>query len=174
MSETILTMPPKKSRSLHGQIRHLQDNKRLLYGKDSAFIHKARNIQHREQQAKDAGLTEHEMGKIHGDDFKKDKPLINKFTPFRQYPKGVTQNRLRGPGLFGQGMSWKEQSEYLQKKEIRLQKNHEAKLKSYENKTKAIKEIKRMYKSGEIDKLKKDQKNMLRTVREMNYYGFKK
>ena len=93
---TILTMPPKKSRSLHGQIRHLQDNKRLLYGKDSAFIHKARNIQHREQQAKDAGLTEHEMGKIHGDDFRKDKPLINKFNfGAWPYPKGVTQNRKR-------------------------------------------------------------------------------
>ena len=93
---TILTMPPKKSRSLHGQIRHLQDNKRFLFRKDSAFIHKARNIQHREQQAKDAGLTEHEMGQKHGNDFKKDRPLINKFIfGAWHYPKGVTQNKKR-------------------------------------------------------------------------------
>ena len=72
------------------------------------------------------------------------------------------------------GMNWEEQRTYGQNLEKRLQKNHEAKLKSIRDRTKAVKEIKRMYKSGEIDKLKNDQKNMLRTVREMNYYGFKK
>jgi|TARA_R100001530_G_scaffold112283_1_gene79331 hypothetical protein len=93
---TILTMPPKKSRSLHGQIRHLQNDGRMFSRKKTNFIHKARNIQYREQQAKDAGLTEHEMGKIHGDDFRKDKPLINKFNfGAWPYPKGVTQNRKR-------------------------------------------------------------------------------
>ena len=165
MSETILTMPPKKSRSLHGQIRHLQDNRRIFSRKESNFVHKARNIQHREQQAKDAGLTEHGMGKIHGDDFKKDKKLTGVYG--WTYPKGVTQSRMHG-------MNWEEQRTYGQNLEKRLQKNHEAKLKSIRDRTKAVKEIKRMYKSGEIDKLKNDQKNMLRTVREMNYYGFKK
>ena len=93
---TILTTPPKRSRSLHGQIRHLQDNRRIFSRKESNFVHKARNIQHREQQAKDAGLTEHEMGQKHGNDFKKDRPLINKFNfGAWPYPKGVTQDRKR-------------------------------------------------------------------------------
>ena len=97
---TILTMPPKRSKSLHGQIRYLQDRwikDRTMYSrKESNLEHKARNIQYRQQQAKDAGLTEHEMGQKHGDDFKRDKPLINKFNfGAWPYPKGVTQNRKR-------------------------------------------------------------------------------
>ena len=98
--QTILTMPPKRSKSLHGQIRHLQDrwieNRTLYSRQESDFQHKARNIQYRQQKAKDAGLTEYEMGKVHGDDFKKDKPLINKFNfGAHPYPKGVTQDRKR-------------------------------------------------------------------------------
>jgi len=97
--KSLLTMPPKRSKSLHGQIRHLQDrwieNRTLYSRQESDFQHKARNIQYRQQKAKDAGLTEYEMGKVHGDDFKKDKPLINKFRWFTSYPKGVTQDRKR-------------------------------------------------------------------------------
>ena len=157
---TILTMPPKRSRSLHGQIRHLQDNRRYFSRKESDFVHKARNIQYREQQAKDAGLTEHEMIQKHGDDFKKDKPLINKFSPFNTYPKGVTQMRTHG-------MDWGEKWEYSRNLDKKLQKNHEAKIKSLQDEVKAIESIKQMYKTGEIKKLKNDQQSMIRSTRQM-------
>jgi hypothetical protein len=97
---TILTMPPKRSKSLHGQIRLQQDrwikNRTFPTSKETNFKHKARNIQYRQQQAKDAGLTEYEMGQKHGNDFKKDKPLKSKFNfGAWPYPKGVTQDRKR-------------------------------------------------------------------------------
>ena len=129
---TILTMPPKRSRSLHGQIRHLQDNRRIFSRKESNFVHKARNIQHREQHAKDASLTEHEMGQKYGDDFKKDKDRLTGIYDWT-YPKGVTQNR-------GKDMSWEEHGEYSRNKEARLKRNHENRIKSIQNSIKLIQE----------------------------------
>jgi len=127
---TILTMPPKRSRSLHGQIRYLQDNRRIIYGEESAFIHKARNIQHREQQAKDASLTEHEMIQKHGDDFKKDKDRLTGIYDFT-FPKGVTQYRTKE-------MNWEEAGKYLRNKEARIKRNHEDRIKSIQDRTKLV------------------------------------
>jgi len=129
---TILTMPPKRSRSLHGQIRHLQDNRRIFSRKESNFVHKARNIQHREQQAKDASLTEHEMIQKHGDDFKKDKDRLTGIYDFT-FPKGVTQYRTKE-------MNWEEAGKYSRNKEARIKRNHEDRIKSIRNSIKLIQE----------------------------------
>mgnify|MGYP003150369054 FL=1 len=134
---TILTMPPKRSRSLHGQIRHLQDNTRIFSTSESNFVEKARNIQYREKQAKDAGLTEHEMSQRQGADFIKDKDRLN-FMSW-EYPEGVTQ--LRGKGGRGSNeFSWEEKKEYLQNKEARMKRNHENRIKSIQNRTKLVRE----------------------------------
>ena len=127
---TILTMPPKRSRSLHGQIRYLQDNRRVFSHEESDFVHKARNIQYREQQAKDAGLTEHEMIQKHGDDFIKDKDRLTGIYDFT-FPKGVTQYR-------GKDMSWKEHDEYSRNKEARIKRNHENRIKSIQDRIKSM------------------------------------
>ena len=65
------------------------------------------------------------------------------------------------------GMDWGEKWEYSRNLDKKLQKNHEAKIKSLQDEVKAIESIKQMYKTGEIKKLKNDQQSMIRSTRQM-------